>query len=59
MDKERPINDLSLLEYFLLQNNQDKYYYFARTKQPNEFQYQSTHQDLLHNPQLLFRVNYL
>ena len=42
---------LSLLEYVLLQNNQDKYYYyFARTKQPNEFQYQSTHQDLLHNP---------
>ena len=36
-----------------------EHYYLVCTKQPNKFQYQSTHQDLLHKPQPLFWVNYL
>ena len=35
------------------------YYYFAHTKQPNEFQYQNTHQDLLYKPHPLFWLDYL
>ena len=56
---------LPLLEYVLHQKNQNnEHYYFAHTKQPNGFQYQSTHQDLLHKPHPLFqrscvRVDYL
>ena len=33
------------------------YYYFVYTKQPNEFHYQNTHQDLLYMPQPLFQSN--
>ena len=35
------------------------HHYFVPKKQPNEFQYQSTHQDLLYMPHPLFFVNYL
>ena len=35
------------------------YYYLAHTKQPSEFQYQSTHQDLLHKSHPLFQWNYV
>ena len=39
--------------------NKQHYYYFAHTKQPNEFQYQNTHQDLLYEPHPLFWLDYL
>ena len=43
---------------------ESKHHYFVRTMQPNEFQYQSSHQDLLYRPHPLFQrncvqVNYL
>ena len=42
---------LSLLEYVLFRKNQNKQqHYFVHAKQPNEFQYQSAHQDLLYMP---------
>ena len=36
-----------------------EFHYLVRTKQSSEFQYQSTHQDLLHTPHILFYVDYL
>ena len=42
------------------QNHQIKrHHYHSHAKQPNEFQYQSTHQDLLYTPYPLFFLNYL
>ena len=60
MDKELSINYFFLLEYVLHQKNRNKeYYYYEHTKQLNEFQYQSTHQDLLYKSHPLFLVDYL
>ena len=44
----------------LQMNCLNKHYYSIHTKQSNEFQYQNTHQDLLHMPHHLFYlVDYL
>ena len=48
------------MEYNLHQKNRNEQHnYYERTKQPDEFQYRSTHQELLHKPYPLFWVNYL
>ena len=47
---------LSLSEYVLPQNYRNKQHnYYEHAKQPNEFQYQSSHQDLLQKPHPLFQ----
>ena len=60
-DEGRLINALISLgiSYRLKESNFLKhcYYYFAHIKQPNEFQYQNTHQDLLYMPHPLFQWN--
>ena len=43
------------MECVLLQNYQNKeHHYLVRTEQSNEFEYQGTHQDLLHTPYPFF-----
>ena len=39
--------------------SKQEHYYYSHAKQPYEFQYQNTHQDMLHMPHPLFFVNYL